>query len=135
MEPISVFLGGHVDFESESAEWKPYVLFGRLRLLATYGDKRTESFPNVPTLVEMGYKITAPTISCLVGPKGISKDRLKILHDAFYKGLEDPGFKKALDATDQPLVYKNSQDTQLLIKEIYESTGKIIEENREAMKN
>ena len=133
-EAVAALLGGHVDCVSQSGEWKPHVLAGRLRLLATYGDKRTESFPNVPTLVEMGYKITAPTISCLVGPKGIPKDRLKILHDAFYKGLEDPGFKKALDATDQPLVYKNSQDTQQLIKEIYENTGKIIEENREAMK-
>jgi tripartite-type tricarboxylate transporter receptor subunit TctC len=134
-EAVAALLGGHVDCVSQSGEWKPHVLAGRLRLLATYGDKRTESFPNVPTLVEMGYRITCPAIACLVGPKGISTDRLKILHDALYKGLEDPGFKKSLDATDQLLVYKNSHDTQLFIKELYESTGKIIEENREAMKN
>jgi len=133
-EAVSALLGGHVDCVSQSAEWKPHVLSGRLRLLATYGDKRTESFPSVSTLVEMGHGITVPTITCLVGPRGIPKDRLKMLHDAFYKGLGDPGFKNALDTTDQPLVYKNSQDTQLAIKEMYESTGKIIEKNREAMK-
>jgi tripartite-type tricarboxylate transporter receptor subunit TctC len=133
-EAVAALLGGHVDCVSQSAEWKPHVLAGRLRLLATYGDKRAESFPNVLTLTEMGYKITAPTITCLVAPRGVPKERMKTLHDAFYKGVEDPVFKKALDATDQPLVYKNSHDTQLLIKAIYESTGKIIDENREAMK-
>lgn len=94
-----------------------------------------ESYPNVPTLVELGYNIVAPSIIGIIGPKGLPKDQVKILHDAFYKGIEDPGFTKALKTFDQPLVYKNSQDTQLTIKEIYESTGKLIEKNRDAMKN
>lgn len=70
-EAVAALLGGHVDCVSQSAEWKPHVVSGRLRLLVTYGDKRVESFLDVPTLVELGYDIIAPAISSLVGPKGI----------------------------------------------------------------
>ena len=135
VEAVSALLGGHVDCVSQTAEWKPHVISGRLRLLATYGEKRIEAFQDVPTLVDLGYNIIAPNIQCYVCPKGIPKDRLKILHDAFHKGTEDPGFRDVLKKIEQPLIYKNSHDAQLAIKEIYESTGKVIEKNRDAMKN
>jgi len=126
VEAVSALLGGHVDFESGAPEWKSYVASGRLRLLATFGERRIESYRDVPTLIELGHNITAPNICCVVGPKGIPKDRMKILHDAFYKATEDPGFRKVSDTFDQTIVYKNSYDTQLFIKEIYENTGKLL---------
>ena len=43
-------LGGHVMAASDSTGWAPYVESGRLRLLATYGSKRTKRWPDVPTL-------------------------------------------------------------------------------------
>ncbi len=134
VEATSAVLGGHVDCISQSAEWKPYVLSGRLRLLVMYGEKRMESFPDVPTLLELGYNIKALSIACFIAPKGVPQDRLKIIHDAFYKGLDTPGLKKALDTFDWTLAYQNSQDTEISIREIYEISGKIIEKHREAMK-
>lgn len=126
-EAIAALLGGHVDCSAQSTEWKPHVVAGRLRLLATCGERRMESFPDVPTLIELGYNVKSLTTSSLVGPKGIPKDRLKILHDAFYKATEDPAFRDLLTKFDLPLAYKNSHDTQIIIKEIYEKTGKLIE--------
>ena len=69
---------------------------GRLRLLAILMDKRMDSYPDVPTLVELGYNIVAPSVIGIVGPKGLPRERVKILHDAFYKGLQDSGFKNSL---------------------------------------
>jgi tripartite-type tricarboxylate transporter receptor subunit TctC len=134
MEAVSALLGGHVDYISQSAEWKPYVLSGRLRLLAGYGNKRMDTFPDVPTLVELGYNVTVFAMNGLVAPKGVPMDRLKILHDAFYKGTDTAAFRKALEATDQRFLYMNSHDAQLRVKEIYEATGKIIKENPDEMK-
>ena len=49
-------IGGHVMAHSDSTTWAPQVEAGRLRLLATYGSKRTKRWPDVPTLEDLGYK-------------------------------------------------------------------------------
>jgi tripartite-type tricarboxylate transporter receptor subunit TctC len=126
-EAIAALLGGHVDCSAQSSEWKPHVVAGRLRLLATCGEKRMESFPDVPTLIELGYNVKSLTTCALVAPKGTPKDRIKILHDAFHKSTEYPPFIEVLKKFDLPPAYKNSQDTQVIIKEIYEKSGKLIE--------
>ncbi|MGZ3523843.1 MAG: tripartite tricarboxylate transporter substrate binding protein [Thermodesulfobacteriota bacterium] len=126
-EAVTALLGGHVDFCPQTTEWKPHVDSGRLRLLAILMDKRMESYPNVPTLVELGYNIVAPSIIGIIGPKGLPKDQVKILHDAFFKGLQDPGFKNSLKQFDLPVVYRNPEDCGKFLKELYESTGKLIE--------
>jgi len=35
-------------------------------------------------------------IQSIVGPKGIPKDRVQILHDSFYQGMQEPGFMDVL---------------------------------------
>jgi tripartite-type tricarboxylate transporter receptor subunit TctC len=126
-EAITALLGGHVDCSAQTTEWKAQVDAGRLRLLAILMNQRMADYPNVPTLMELGYNIAAPSIIGLVAPKGLTKDRLKILHDAFYKAMQDPGFKKSLAQFDLPVVYRNSEDCAKLSKELYESSGKLIE--------
>ena len=126
-EAITALMGGHVDCSAQTTEWKAQVDAGRLRLLAILMPHRMAAYPKVPTLMEMGYNIAAPSILAIVAPKGLHKDRLKILHDAFHKGMQDPGFKKALDQFDLPLVYRNSEDCTKFSKELYESSGKLIE--------
>lgn len=127
VEAITALLGGHVDFSAQTTEWKPHVDAGRLQLLAILMNMRMAHYPNVPTLIELGYNFVAPSIIGIIGPKGLSKDRMKILHDVFYKGMQDPGFKKTLDQFDLPLVYRNPEDCEKFVKELYESTGKLCE--------
>jgi tripartite-type tricarboxylate transporter receptor subunit TctC len=120
-------LGGHVDCSSQTSSFRPFVDAGRARLLVTYGEKRMDTYPNVPTLIEEGYPFVAPSIFSIAGPKGLSKDRVKILHDAFREGLQDPRVKKALDNFDMPVAYLNTEDCRKTIIDIFESTGKIFE--------
>ena len=127
MEAVTALLGGHVDFCPQTTEWKPQVDAGRLRLLAILMDKRMESYPDVPTLIELGYNFVAPSIIAIVGPKGLPKEQVKILHDAFYKGFQDPGFKNSLIQFDLPLIYRNPEDCKKFLMELYESTGKLCE--------
>jgi tripartite-type tricarboxylate transporter receptor subunit TctC len=126
-EAITALLGGHVDCASQTTEWKAQVDAGRLRLLAILMNQRMADYPQVPTLVELGYNIVAPSIIALVAPRGLPKDRLKILHDAFHKAMQDPGFKKSLAQFDLPLVYRNAEDCTKFSRELYESSGKLIE--------
>lgn len=131
---ITALLGGHVTFCAQTAVFKTYVQSGRLRLLASLMENRLVGYPDHPTLVELGYNIVTPSLSCIIGPKGIPKDRVQILHDCFHKGMETAAFKEVLNKFDMQLRYRNPEDLKKFIGELYESTGKIIEKYRGELK-
>lgn len=124
-EAMTALLGGHVDCSSQTSAFAPFVKSGRARLLATYGEKRMASFPNVPTLIEQGYNIVAFSSYFIVAPKDIPRDRVKILHDAFYAGMQDPRFKQTLEQLDMETKYKNYEDSKQVIADIFRISGEI----------
>ncbi len=124
-EAIAMLLGGHVDAAAQTTEWKAQVDAGKLRLLAILMDKRMEAYPQVPTLKEQGYNIAAPSIIAIVAPKGLDKSRAKLLHDAFYKAMQDQKFKNSLKQFDIPAVYRNTEDTGKFVNELFISTEKL----------
>jgi len=123
---ITALLGGHVTAAAQATEWVPYVKSGQLRLLALFTDKRMEGYPEIPTLVDLGYNIVAPSLYSVVGPRGIPKDRVKILHDALYKGMQLPEYKKLLARLKMTYTHRNSQEHKKYIEELYESSGKVV---------
>jgi len=70
-------------------------------------------------------------IHSIVGPKGIPKDRVQILHDAFYQEIQEPGFKDVLEKLSLRLVHRNSQEIQKLIEKLYEGSGEILKKIEE----
>ena len=88
-EGIPAALGGHVMLYVSASEWKPQVEAGQMRLLAVYSDERRATWPNVPTLKELGYasRPAAATFS-IAGPKGMDAAVASKLHDAFKAALE-----------------------------------------------
>jgi tripartite-type tricarboxylate transporter receptor subunit TctC len=123
---ISALLGGHVEAASQTTEWKKHVESGRLRLLAVYGEKRMIDFPEVPTLLELGYTITAPSLGSIVGPKGLSAQVVETLHGAFKKAMEDPDFIKISRQMDMPPVYRSPQELAKHLVEMNEEVGTLI---------
>ena len=109
-ESTANLLGGHIDAISTTSGWIPQVDAGNLRLLATYGEKRTKKFQNVPTVIELRYKVIHNSPIGVVGPKDMPKDFLKILHDAFKKSLDDPIFLSVMDKYEMPVMYQNTVD-------------------------
>jgi tripartite-type tricarboxylate transporter receptor subunit TctC len=109
-ESSAALLGGHVDFISTTSGWIPLVEAGQLKLIAVYSETRVKRFPDVPTVKEAGYKVVHNSPIGIVGPKGMAPDRVKILHDAFHKALDDPAFLKAMATYEMPVLYQNSAD-------------------------
>ena len=107
---MQALLGGHVDAAADATGWGPHVNSGRLRLLVTWGDKRTKRWPDVPTLKELGFGIVSNSPYGLAGPKGMDPKVVKILHDAFKKGAEDPIHAGTLEKYDQELWYQSPED-------------------------
>lgn len=125
-QAITALLGGHVEASSQTTEWKKHVEAGTLRLLAVYGEKRMADFPNVPTLLELGYDIVAPSLICIVGPKGLPPQIVETLHQAFKKAMEDPDFIRISRQLDQPALYRGPEDLAKHLVEMNESVGSLI---------
>ncbi len=122
---IANLLGGHVEASSQTTEWKKHVEAGGLRLLAVYGEKRMESFPKVPTLLDLGYPITAASLICIVGPKGLPAHVVDTLHQAFKKSLEDPDFIKMGRQLDQPMIYRGPADLAKHLVQMNQEVGSL----------
>ena len=106
---MQAILGGHTMAASDATGWASHVDAGKLRLLATYGSKRTKRWPNVPTLDELGYQTVSDSPFGVCGPKGMDPALTRTLHDAFRKTLDDPAVQASFDKYDQTVIYMNTE--------------------------
>ena len=109
-EAMNALLGGHIHAVADSSGWAPLVNAGRFRLLVTWGAARTKNWPDVPTLREIGIDMVSNSPFGIAGPKGMDPAVVKVLHDAFKKGLEEPSYAAAMAKLDQELFYLSSDD-------------------------
>lgn len=126
-ETTPAVLGGHVTATADSTGWGPQVDAGQLRLLVTWGNQRTKKWPNVPTLKELGYGIVSNSPFGIAGPKGMDPKVVKILHDAFKKGMEDPAYQKVLEKFDMEPFYKDTEEYAKYVQELCAEEKEIIE--------
>jgi tripartite-type tricarboxylate transporter receptor subunit TctC len=104
-------LGGHIECASTGSGAGELVLQGQLRFLNFWTRERVKRFPEVPTLIELGYQdmvVTSPY--GLVGPAGMDPAIVAALHEGFRKAMFDPAHLATLDRLDQPNEYLNSAD-------------------------
>lgn len=106
---LQALLGGHIMAHSDATGWAPHVDSGAMRLLATYGSKRTKRWPQVPTLNELGFDTVSDSPFGIGGPRGMDPKVVRKLQDAFKKTLSDPAVLAAFDKYDQPVIYMDSE--------------------------
>jgi tripartite-type tricarboxylate transporter receptor subunit TctC len=100
---VAALLGGHVNAVSVSPpEGIAQVKAGKLRIIALFSEKRMADFPDVPTVREQGIDFTMGQWRGLAAPKGTPPEVIRILHDAFRKGMQDPAFVR--NAADMSVV-------------------------------
>jgi tripartite-type tricarboxylate transporter receptor subunit TctC len=120
-------LGGHVMAQSDSSGWDKFVDAGQMRLLVTFGEKRTKRYPNVPTAQELGYGVVSTSPYGLVGPKGMPPAVVKAIHDAFAKAMEDPKHVELLEQLNQEAWYRSGEDYAKWARETYSKDKLLIE--------
>ena len=109
-ETMNALLGGHIHAVADSSGWAQLVNSGQFRLLVTWGAARTKNWPEVPTLRDIGIDMVSNSPFGIAGPKGMEPGVVKILHDAFKKGLHEPSYAEAMAKLDQELFYLSSED-------------------------
>jgi tripartite-type tricarboxylate transporter receptor subunit TctC len=124
---LQALLGGHIQAHSDATGWAPHVDSGAMRLLATYGSKRTKRWPKVPTLNELGYDTVSDSPFGIGGPKDMDPKVVRKLHDGFKKTLSDPAFLATLDKYDQPVIYMDTEAYTQFILASYVKEKRVIE--------
>ncbi len=124
---MQAILGGHTMAASDATGWAPHVASGKLRLLATYGSKRTKRWSDVPTLDELGYKTVSDSPFGVCGPKGMNPAVTRTLQDAFKRTLDDPAVLAALEKFDQPIIYMGTEDYTRFARETFVAEKATIE--------
>jgi tripartite-type tricarboxylate transporter receptor subunit TctC len=125
---MNALLGGHIDAVADSSGWAQLVNAGKLRLLVTWGAARTKNWPDVPTLRDIGIDLVANSPFGIAGPRGMDANVVKVLHDAFKKGLEEPSYAEAMAKLDQELFYLSSDDYRKFALQQIEEARRFIAE-------
>jgi tripartite-type tricarboxylate transporter receptor subunit TctC len=115
---LQALAAGQIDLMVASPEeFRGLTDGGLLRVLACCSADRAESFPEVPTLRELGYAMELENMKGWVAPAGTPDAVVAYLHDRFRQGmltptwrafleragdsdgyLDGPGFQRAMDA-------------------------------------
>jgi tripartite-type tricarboxylate transporter receptor subunit TctC len=127
MPIIQSVLGGHVALQVSGMEWKPQVDKGDMRLLAMLTAKRHPSFPDVPSITELGFPFDAEVPMGFAGPKGMNPAIVRKLHDAFKKASEDPIVRALYQKLDIDYRYANGEDFRKSMEAIGASMKPVIE--------
>ena len=127
-ESTNALLGGHISAVADASGWAPLVNSGELRLLVIWTDKRAKTWPNVPTLKESGTSMVSNSPFGLAGPKGMDPKVVKILHDAFKKGMDDPAYQEVIAKIDQEQFYLNTADYRAFVTRTVAEQKQLMEE-------
>ena len=108
---ITVLLGGHVEMTAGGpAAISGHVKAGKLRALASWGAKRHEAFPDVPTFKEQGYDVEYYIWAGMFAPRATPEPVMKVLRDTVRKAVEDADFKNAMAKVNSPVQYLDAPE-------------------------
>lgn len=108
---VTALLGGHIEAVTVSpAEVITHVQNGSVRILAIMAEKRSEKFPDVPTLKELGVDLTIATWRGIVVPKETPDEVVQVLTDVAFKVSQSVEFNQALEKMNLTPAYLNSTE-------------------------
>ncbi len=96
-EANTAVAGGHTQLQANSASWKPLLDGGKARLLVVFSEHRSKTWPDVPTLKELGYPVVVDSPLGIAGPKGMDPKIVAKLDAAVRAALDAPEVQKVMD--------------------------------------
>ncbi|MBE0616193.1 MAG: tripartite tricarboxylate transporter substrate binding protein [Burkholderiales bacterium] len=128
---MPALLGKHVDFITEVSVWAPFVAEGKVRLLAVSTPKRTQAYPDVPSLGELGYN-SRRSLQAIIGPAGMPEPvRLK-LEGAFRKALDNEGFRNAMKTLHMEVIDLAGPDVKKLVQSELQHATELVQRMKAA---
>jgi len=115
---ITDLVAGHADVSFQNLNAViGHIKGGKLRALATTGEKRSPLLPDVPTLVEAGYKDAVVYSWQAIGaPKGLPDDVKGKVLDSLMTALKDPDVAKKLTDLGFEIVASSPKEFALFLQ-------------------
>ena len=127
-EAATAVMGGHVPLGAiDLMSVDPKIKSGHLRALGAFTAQRLSSYPDVPTLKELGYDVVGSSFQTIIVPKGTPDAIISVLHDAFKKGLDDPEFQETANKLNLGLAYLDGKAARERINREYKELGVLLE--------
>ncbi len=96
---------------------KSQVDAGKLRVLANWGGKRIDSFPNLPTFKELGYDDVEFYIwAGIFTPKGVPEPVIARLREAVREAIKNPETVRIFNAAGSPPAYQDAPEFAEFVK-------------------
>jgi putative tricarboxylic transport membrane protein len=130
-DAVTSTAGGHTTFTTENlAEGLGFVEGKKLRVLAITADQRLPQAPDVPTLQELGYPITAGTIRGFTFTAGVPKEAVATMETAMRQVHQSSAWKEIVKRNIFQDVFLGSADFAKFLaarlveySEFYEAVG------------
>lgn len=125
---LTGLLGGQVQaIASGPSAVNAQIKAGKLRVLASWGDKRLAAMPQVPTLKELGYDAEFYIWSGLFVAAAAPEPVKKALRDAVRSAVADPQFIQVLDSMSSPLAYLDAPQFEAFVVRDANKMGAVIQ--------
>jgi tripartite-type tricarboxylate transporter receptor subunit TctC len=103
---VVALLGGSIDaVASGPSTVIQHVKANKLRVLASWGDKRLAALPDVPTLTESGFDAVFFQWAAVFAPAGTPEPVLQKVREAAQAAAVDPRFVAAMATVETPIQY------------------------------
>ena len=125
-------LGGQIELGAGSvALMTPQIRGGKMRAVATTGEKRASTMPDVPTMIEQGFPgLTAYAWWGIYAPAGTPRPIIDRMHGEMAKVLAQPDVRKNLaDGLGMDLVVSTPEELQKWTLDQLARWGKVVRDN------
>lgn len=113
MAPL--ILSGDADIAFSGGTHSAYTDSGLMRVLASLAKDRLVYYPDVPSLIELGYDVSAHVIRVIAVPASTPDEQVQILSNALLAVTKDQRF---IDVTEQtikmPVIFMNEAELNVL---------------------
>jgi tripartite-type tricarboxylate transporter receptor subunit TctC len=108
---MTAVLGGHaVTWACPPGIASPHLKAGKVRGFATWGGRRLQDFPPVPTLKESGYDVEYYLWTGFFAPRNVPAGVLNTLRDATRQAAKDPDFARGMEKIQTPVAYQDADE-------------------------
>ena len=120
-------LQGEVHVTAQSpAVAHPHIKGGKVRALASWGDKRLPQLADIPTLRERGLDAEFYIWAGVFAPAGIAPEVAAKLREAVRSAVKDPDFQKAMNNVNTPIQYQDAPEFAAFVKSDGERLAEVV---------